>query len=182
MNTFSKAVIVGFLLVLSCGAQQMGDELVTVPKRYVSADGIAKAQQQSSVDAIGNWAGVGREIGIAVREGLNGVVDLSERFGKAEVGRFVLFMVAWKILGHELLAVVLGIPLFVAGVALWAFLLRRFFLPRRLLVEHDPQTKVRKWQVTTYQFSSNDGRTGAACIFAGAIVVWCVTWIAVIFA
>ncbi len=175
-----KILTLALLLSAFVFAQDKKEELVTVPKQYVSQEGLAKVNSAQSIAAISSWAGIGKEVGEATRDALNSVVDVSDKFSRTDVGRFVLVMVAWKIIGHQIMGVVLGIPIFLSGIGLWIWVTRRFFFPRRVLVKEDTTTKTKEWKVTQYQFEG-DGRgfTGAALLLS--IIAWCIVCLIIIF-
>ncbi len=122
-----------------------------------------------------------KKIGTATREALNGVVDVSDKFSKTDIGHFVLFMVAWKIIGQKALAVVVGLPLFIAGVGVWFLVMRRFMLPYRVLIKEDKATKTKEWAVQQFKFQSGDAKGIVGGAFVFVIVGWCIVWILVIF-
>lgn len=97
-------------------AQQTAPEKIIVNTTDLTPDQLAKikAQQeletlQKKMDTYGKWVGVGGEVGTAIKEGLNAVVDVSDKFGKTDVGKFTLAMVAWKIMGKDVLRIFFGI-------------------------------------------------------------------------
>jgi len=64
---------------------------------------------QSKLETYGKWVGVGGEIGSAIKEGLNAVVDVADKFGNTRVGNFTMVLVAWKIIGKDLVRILIGI-------------------------------------------------------------------------
>lgn len=91
-------------------------EKITVNTSDLTVDQLTKikAEQtanelQKKLDTYGKWVGVGGEIGGAVKESLNAVVDVADKFGKTEVGRFTMLMVAWKIIGKDIVRIFIGI-------------------------------------------------------------------------
>lgn len=177
-----KTIIVMLLASLSLFADDAkknddGDSPVTVAKKYVSAEGL-----QHQVDSTSKWVGIGREVGAATREGLESVVDVSNKFGETKVGTFVMVMVAWHVIGTQVLRVVLGIPLFVSGALLWGLIMRRFFWGYQVKTRRNAdksieyETRVYKWR------DDGDCRVAAGATAAVAIIVWCVAGMMVILA
>jgi hypothetical protein len=159
------------ILVIPAVAQQTndGDAVVSVPKKYVSAEGLT---HQSTVPVpVSEWVGIGKEIGLATREGLNAVVDTAEKFGSTKVGTFVMVMIAWKIMAKEVLGVVLGIPLLLAGVGLWVWTAKRLFFGYRVLARKEGHTKIYE-DHGPYDFKGNDARQVAGVFTWGTLVVW----------
>ena len=171
------ALLLVLAVTISGQSQSDGDKLVTVPQRYVSAEGM----EHKSDPSVSKWVGIGKEIGIATKEGLNSVVDVSDKFSKTNVGMFVMLMVAWRIVGHDLLRVVLGLPIMIFGVVLWAWSYRRFFLGRRVLKEVLPDKKKIYEHEPAYEFSTSDARAGSAWAHALFLAAWLLAWILLIF-
>ena len=170
------AMLAFLVLALPVVAQQNdGDELVTVPKKYVSAEGLTHQDQSGD-----KWIGIGKEIGAATRDGLSAVVDQAERFGSTKVGTFVMVMIAWKIMAKDVLGVVLGIPLLMAGVVMWVWVMKRMFWGYRVLEKQEGRTKFYKQQ-PGYEFDSSDARgfVGAVCI--GSIAAFSAVMLMIIF-
>lgn len=175
-----KCKVVGLalagLLVCSVVAEAAessdGDKFVTVPQKYVSSEGL---QHQSAAGGASQWVGIGREVGIATREGLESVVDVSQKFGGTQVGRFVMFMVAWRVLGKQLLGVVLGIPIWIAGVAMWVYSMRRFFWGRQVITRRNADKSV-EYTSTAYKFSDGEARVCVGIAHTVFITAWCITW------
>ncbi len=171
--TFAALLLTSFAF----GQQQAeGDKLITVPQRYVSAEGVAHQQTAE----VSKWVGVGRAIGIATKEGLSAVVDEANRFGATKVGTFIMAMVAWRIVGHDFLRVILGIPIWIAGVLLWVWSYRRLHIGYRALKTKDG--KAREWEsVPPIPFKTGDGKVASACIHVAVLAIWCGVWMALIF-
>ncbi len=168
------------LLFLFAGLMLAQDEMVTVPKKYVSTEGLTHAKTDSITNNISSWAGVGKEIGIATKEGLNAVVDVSEKFGTTNVGHFVMFMVAYKIIGHQILGIVLGIPLWIVGLCLWMWSFRKFFFGYKTVVKKEG--KVKEYEmIPPYKFNSGDAKVAAGIAHLAVICGWSVAFLIIIF-
>lgn len=105
-------------------AQVTTPERITVDKNYLTSDQIAKiesdarvAELEKKLETYGNWVGVGGEIGTAVKEGLTAVVEVADKFGSTDVGKFTLVMVAWKVMGKDIIRIFLGL-VFIVGLTI----------------------------------------------------------------
>ena len=152
-----------------------GEELVSVPKKYVSTEGLAHQSSQSS-----EWIGIGREIGLATREGLDAVVDTTGRFGATKVGTFVMAMIAWKIMAKDVLGVILGIPLLFTGAWMWAWIAKRLFFGYRVIDKIEGKIKTYK-DHEAYSFSSSDARATAGAALVASGVAFTLVMLAIIF-
>jgi len=117
-----KKVIVFLMLAIFAAAccpkanAQTPTQKITVDASDLTVDQLAKIKAQQEIETLqkkletyGNWVGVGGEIGNAVKEGLNAVVDVSDKFSKTDVGRFTMIMVAWKVIGKDFVRIILGL-------------------------------------------------------------------------
>jgi hypothetical protein len=91
-------------------------EKITVNAADLTPDQLAKikleqvnAELEKKIETYGKWVGVGGEIGTAVKEGLTAVVDVADKFGSTDVGKFTLVMVAWKVMGKDMVRIFLGL-------------------------------------------------------------------------
>ena len=146
------------LFVLQGFAQTTGTttkpEQIVVNVDDLTTDQLAKIKTQNElksmaekVETYGKWVGVGNEVGVAIREGLMAVVDVSERFGETKVGEFTMMLIAWKIMGRELVAVILGILILIA-VTILLFKGFRNLHPRKVLIKGN---RLLFWQPKEYE-------------------------------
>lgn len=131
-------------------------ETVTVRKSDLTADQLKKLETDRITQQLGQykeWSEMGRGIGIAVKDSLYAVKDVAIDFSKTDVGKFTLFLVAWKIMAKDVLSMgdmvvgyLVGIPLLFTGmiVLIWSY--RRQCLPQRILIE-DSKEKGKKWGI-----------------------------------
>lgn len=89
---------------------------------------------EEKIEHYGKWVGMGEEIGIAVKEALMAVVDVSEKFGETKVGQFTLAMVAWKVVGQDILRVILGL-IFQFVITVMLFKSLRQMYPRKYVTK-----------------------------------------------
>lgn len=116
-------------------------ERITVNTSDLTLDQLAKikAEQtatelQKKLDTYGKWVGVGGEIGGAVKESLNAVVDVADKFGKTDVGRFTMFMVAWKIIGKDIVRIIIGL-IFMFIITILIFRSYKNLCTRRIVIK-----------------------------------------------
>lgn len=94
----------------------VADETITVKKSDLTTDQLVKInteavtkELEAKLKRYGDWVGVGGEIGIAFREGLNAIVDVADKFGATRVGTFTMALIAWKVAGKDLVRVAIGL-------------------------------------------------------------------------
>lgn len=136
-------------------AQVTTPEKIVVDKNYLTSDQIAKiesdariAELEKKLQTYGNWVGVGGEIGNAVKEGLTAVVDVADKFGKTDVGKFTLVMVAWKVMGKDIVRIFLGL-IFITILTVFMFrIYKKTFTTYRVATSSNG---LRFWLPKTYQ-------------------------------
>lgn len=174
-----KALIVSVILVLGLGAQtpDPNEQMVTVPRTWVQPERQFQAQSQAQIS---HYIGIGKEIGEAVKNGLESVVDVSNKFANTPVGHFTMAMIAWKILGRDLLHVVIGIPLYIILLSVWVYFARRFYFGR--WVKRYVDGKKQHVFEEPYKFDPMaDGRSAATFIMCTTLLILNIACFCIIF-
>lgn len=174
-----KTLIISVILALGLGAQtpNPNEQMVTVPKSWVQPEKQFQAQPPAQIN---QYIGIGKEIGEAVKNGLESVVDVSNKFADTPVGKFTLVMVAWKVMGRELLRVVLGLPLYFMGMAVWIWFIRRMYFGRWIKVVNEQGKKQRQFE-KPMQFDTRDARAVMAVAMIVILMAWHVAMFNIIF-
>lgn len=152
------SLIVVFLAGYCTSASAQTVSKVGDPTAYMTQVQLAQyygdlkiADLEQKLETYGNWVGVGGEVGNAIKEGLTAVVDVADQFGKTDVGKFTLVLVAWKVVGKDLVRIALGLLWFVAITFLFIRVYRNTYQAKRKLVERTPQgfwkRDHKKWEV-----------------------------------
>jgi hypothetical protein len=161
-----------FVLYTPQAFSQVQDQKITVNTSDLTPDQLAKikleqanAELQKKLETYGKWVGVGGEVGTAVKEGLTAVVDVADKFGKTDVGRFTLVMVAWKVIGRDIVKIILGLLFFATLTFILIYAFRRLALARKIIIENPGFLKYpKKYQVVETELDS-DGVATVAIIF-----------------
>lgn len=104
-----------FLLVLMLGSFlsiYAQEETVVIKKSSLTAEQLQTIESENAVKKIENYSkivGIGKEIGVAINDGLNAVVGSAEKFGKTDVGKFTMLIIGWKFLYKDVIAILIGI-------------------------------------------------------------------------
>jgi hypothetical protein len=113
---FSIMAFIGLAMSQTSTAQYAEPEKVVIEKSKLPTELLKEiesdarlAEMEKKIETYGKWVGVGNEIGTAVKEGLTAVVDVADKFGKTDVGKFTLAMVAWKVMGKDILRIAFGL-------------------------------------------------------------------------
>jgi len=139
------------------------------PSTYLTAEQQAKyysdlkiAELEKKLQTYGNWVGVGGEVGTAIKEGLTAVVDVADQFGKTDVGKFTMYMVAWKVIGKDIVRIVLGLIFIAIFTWLLIYSFKRTCIERRVLVENKNAgwfryPKEKKYEIIEPRFGNGEG-------------------------
>ena len=119
-------------------------------------------QLEKKLETYGNWVGVGGEVGTAINEGLSAVVDVADKFDGTDVGKFTMVLVAWKVVGKDVVKIILGLIFIIIFTWLLIFSFKRTCLDLRILTENTnpgfwKYPKVKKYEVIEPLLSDGDG-------------------------
>jgi len=113
------------VLVFACApANGQNSGVISIDTAGMPANVKAAINAKMQTDAVtqkietyGKWAGMGREIGVAAKEGLTAVKDFAVDVSETNVGKTVIFLIIWKVAGIDFVRIALG-TLF-ALIAIW---------------------------------------------------------------
>jgi hypothetical protein len=125
-------------------AQYNADKLITEQKAQL-------AVAEKKIEQFGDWVGVGGEVGKAIEEGLSAVVNVADEFTGTDVGKFTMILVAWKVMGKDVVKILLGMFFFGVMTLLVIRIYRNSVQSRRKLVLKTPQgfwkRSVKKYEI-----------------------------------
>jgi hypothetical protein len=139
-----KTVLLLIVLLTACFAFAQEKKMVSVPEDQLTEQQKLALKIQavdSTVEKAHGWVGIGKEIGQAVDGALASINQRSNEFAETRVGKFTMFLVAWKVLGEQAAAVANATVHFVYGfvevliflpIILWSY--RRNCLFRSMLL------------------------------------------------
>lgn len=158
-----------------CLAQE-NEKMVAVPESSLTA-------QQKALAVVNDarpWVGLGKEIGEATNGALSAITTQADSFSKTGVGKFVMFMVAWKVLGNELVRVGIGVPMYLLLVIIWCYSFYKNCITRSVLTKVLPD-KTKEYEIVNGP-SQRYGDAGLnivravhACILIGTTVIAALT-------
>lgn len=73
---------------------------------------------EEKIEHYGKWVGVGGEIGGVIRDGLFAVKDVAVEFSDTKVGEYTMLLVAWKVMGKDIIRIILGLLMVITSVIL----------------------------------------------------------------
>lgn len=96
-----------------------------------------KSQSSITVDGIVNSmskvGSIGKETGIAVRESLLAVSEVANKFGETKVGTITIGLVVWRMLGADIVKLLLGLIVFPTSLLLFF----KMFFERKVAIEYE---------------------------------------------
>jgi hypothetical protein len=134
--------LLSMIMFLAINLQAQTPSKVGNPEAYMTPEQLAKyqsdmhiAELENKLQTYGNWVGVGGEVGIAVKEGLTAVVDVADKFGGTDVGKFTIIMVAWKVMGKDVIRIVLGLLFLIIITLLFVMIYKNLYKNERKLIK-----------------------------------------------
>jgi len=112
-------LLIGIISLLgintNMGAQTVTVDLDNLPpevKEQVNAQIIDDAVTKK-FETYGKWAGMGKEIGIATREGLSAVKDVTLEVAETDLGKTVIWLIIWKVAGIDFIRILIGLMILI---------------------------------------------------------------------
>lgn len=141
--TLLLAIILTFTLTVNAQDSEKPKQMVVnvddlTPDQLTKINARNKVEQVTGqIETYSKYAGMGKEIGVAVSEGLTAVKDVTLEFADSDVGKLTMALIVWKVVGEDIKGFVLGIPLWllVASIIIWSY--RRSCLRTRTLVKKE---------------------------------------------
>lgn len=78
----------------------------------------------TKIETYGKWAGMGKEIGTAAREGLGAVKDVAIDLSNSNLGKTVMFLIIWKVAGVDMVRMIIG---FLIMIVITIFVTKSYF-------------------------------------------------------
>lgn len=84
----------------------------------------ALAETAQKIETYGRWVGIGKELGTAVNESMSALTIQADKFAQTDVGKFTMFMVAYKVLGNDVIAlfkrlIMIPIGIVIISIGTW---------------------------------------------------------------
>lgn len=181
MKHLIALIVVGLItLGVPVVAQQQSaePEKIVVDTSLLTKEQLQQARMQQKVEqatevvetagtAASKAREVGEAVGIAIDGGLTAITKHAADFGRTDVGRFTMFLIAWKLMAEDIINVGGGLVkwliwfvifLVFSTALFWSY--RRNCVPRRVLVENTKEAGFLAKQTRKYEmFVPNDGIT-----------------------
>lgn len=107
----------------------------TVPESMLSENQKRALEAEQQVSTYGKWVGLGKEVGTMVNETLKALTDNAEYFANTKVGVFTLTLVAYKVMGRDLVKLLFGCGFFVIAISLGIWWHKKHCVTRKVRTE-----------------------------------------------
>ena len=130
--------------IVDAQQQQQKTQQIVVNTSDLTPDQLAKVQARNEIakvtdklETYSKYAGMGKEVGIAVSEGLGAVKDVTLEFADSNVGKLTMALIVWKVIGDDIKGFVFGIPLWLllSSALIWSY--RRTCLRTKKLIKRE---------------------------------------------
>lgn len=177
-------LLIGVLLIAGCCpnscSAQAASNVVTVDLAKLPPDVQQAIQNQKEMDAVtqkietyGKWAGMGKEVGIAVKDGLTAVKDVTLEIADSKLGHTVIWLVVWKVAGIDFVRIAIGLIIVLIGTFFIAKSYFRLFATKRLV----SKSGFFLWRTKTYESWEYDwgGDSNRAAAQVFHLIGWLIT-------
>lgn len=139
---------------------QQQEKTYTLKESQLTEQQKAAAEASKSKEAVTSWTGVGKEVGIAMREGLSALNTEVNKFSESPAGQFTMFIIAWKVMGGTALRAVILIPLLLIGTIYFMFVFYRNCVVHQIVTE---KSGFWLWGTRKYAFAdlSQNGKSNS---------------------
>lgn len=172
---FGVMVLVLFMLFagnIFAQQRQQPEKMVMVPESALTPEQKAEIEAQNlekKIQRYGKWVGMGEEIGKAVDGSLSAITKQAVDFSNTSLGRFTMFLVAWKVIGKDFIQFIVGLLLLAIGIPLWIWSYRKTCIPRRIVTEETAEG-VKKYQIVNDENKDYEKGWHAGLFFVFVII------------
>jgi len=194
MKTLKAMCLAAFaLLAVSCATPAFAScdglsisgltdvQIVQLKQACVELQAKAAAAPPVTAENIEEYANIGKKYGIALSEVAKSVGTTVNELAQTPVGIFMLIVVGWKTLGHDLLGVFGGIVWFSVMIPTWILFFRRMvFKDIKTTDMFDPTTSKLVKRIKD-PIKYEDGPGAAAFVLLIVLVAICIAGFVMIF-
>ena len=123
------------VILVNTSLGQVPDGQVLVDVDLLTGIQLKKAMEgKPSIETrVSKWTEIGKGIGAATKEGLSAVTEETNKFANTKVGLFTMIMIAYKIIGKDLIQLIIGAPLLITITVLFIWIVRRNYIVRKII-------------------------------------------------
>ncbi len=126
---------------------------------------------KNKIETYGKWVGMGKEVGIAINDSLSALTKQADDFSKTGVGKFTMFLVAYKVLGKEVMSAIIGIFLLFIWLFLYIWYIKKNTMTRSFLKEKQKDGKA-VYEIINREKDEYVGERGVATlVFVVGVII-----------
>lgn len=172
---YLKSIFLSFFVFTSILFAQQ-DSMIMVKKSDLPSNIVQKYETIEKVESFGKWVGLGKEIGTSVKEGLGALTEETDKFSKTGVGKFTMFMIAFKVLGYPIIQLFIGGILLFIGICIFVYYLlnycKEYKFSKKTIKHPDNSIETTEEMVTLLQTGELNARVGYGfLIFVGYVLI-----------
>jgi Flp pilus assembly protein TadB len=110
-----KSILMVVMTIFSIGVFAQ-EKMISVPESQLTEQQklqVAQQQTTQTLESASKWVGLGKEVGEAINSGLIALTHNADTLSRTNVGKFTMVMIAWKVMGTDLLQLAVGFILFI---------------------------------------------------------------------
>lgn len=118
-----KSILMIVMTILSLGLFAQ-EKMVSVPESQLTEQQkveLSKQQVSQTLEAASKWVGLGKEVEEAINGGLMALTRNADTLSQTNVGKFTMFMIAWKVMGTDVIQLVVGSVVFIIIITISMF-------------------------------------------------------------
>jgi len=184
------AVFVMFMLLstpamASCDGMSVSglsdSAIIELKKKCVEIQNQASSAPTVTANQLEEYADLGKKYGVALSEVAKSVGTTVNDLAQTPVGMFMLALVGWKVIGHDLLGVVGGTIWFTVMIPLWVYFFVRLVLKDRKVEETYDNTTGKLSKKIQYPINYENGPGPIAFVMLLVLFSICVAGFTMIF-
>jgi hypothetical protein len=180
------------LLILMCATPAMANcdglsvsgmtdsQIVTLKQKCVEMEAVAASPVTTAQD-LSQYAELGKKYGIALSEVAKSVGTTVNELATTPVGIFMLIMVGWKVLGHDLLGVFGGFLWFMVMLPLWMHYFNKLVVKGHKTEEIFNETTGKLFKRINYPIDYENGTGAMAAVLIFMLIAICAAGFTMIF-
>ena len=133
--TFALAISNAQTKEVSLDISKLSPELLKEVEKQQATKAITEDLQQ-----YGEWAGMGQEIGIAIKGGLSAITDEVAKVADTKVGKLTMFIIAWKVIGDDVKNLIIGPLMLILLTMIYLYLRWKWYGIKKIKIK-DAVTK-----------------------------------------
>lgn len=162
-----------FIGMINLSVAQTQEQTVSIPVSQLTEQQKQTINTQQTVQTASQWVGLGKEIGEAFNGALSALTKNASDFATTDLGRFAMFMVAFKIIGPIIIGTVLWLLItIILSFFYYSYIRKNVFNRTEIEFEKlDDKGKVIERTYTENRNKDNDGGVFATIIYLVSVSI-----------